>query len=123
MTELEALRRVAEAAQILAHSCGGIRGRTPEDDDLYTVELEHIRELNTALDALPAPAAEGETVEVRIALYHQNEDDNFLHVWLEPGQYSQLVPGPQPSHWTQFATIRARVPLPVVPEIVGEVEG
>lgn len=57
MTELEALRRVAEAAQILAHSCGVIRGRTPEDDDIYTVELEHIRELNAALDALPAPAA------------------------------------------------------------------
>ena len=61
MTELEALRRVAEAAQILAESCGVIRGKTPEDDDIWTVEIDHVRELNAALDALPAPAEpEGE---------------------------------------------------------------
>jgi len=54
VTRLEALEAVAEWAAILAHSCGVIRGRTPEDDDTYTVELGHIRELNAALTALDA---------------------------------------------------------------------
>ena len=54
---MAALERVAEAAQILAHSSGVIRGKTPEDDDTYTVELDHIRELISALDAILTVAA------------------------------------------------------------------
>jgi hypothetical protein len=62
MTRLEALEAVAEAAAILAGGAGVIRGRTPEDDDTYTHELDHIRELIAALDALTvAPTqAQGE---------------------------------------------------------------
>lgn len=65
MTRMEALEAVAEAAEILAHSAGVIRGRTPEDADIYTHELEHIRHLMamlSTLDALPA-ATPGEVVE------------------------------------------------------------
>lgn len=48
--------RLLAAAEILTHSAGVIRGRTPEDDDTWTVELEHIRELNAAI-----ATAKGET--------------------------------------------------------------
>lgn len=54
MTRLEALEAVAEAAEILAHSAGVIRGRTPEDADIYTHELEHIRHLMAMLSTLDA---------------------------------------------------------------------
>lgn len=66
MKRMEALEAVAEAAEILAHSAGVIRGRTPEDADIYTHELEHIRHLMamlSTLDALPA-SPPGEVVEV-----------------------------------------------------------
>lgn len=53
--EVARLREVAERAEILTHSAGVIRGKTPEDDDLWTVELDHIRELNAALAALQEP--------------------------------------------------------------------
>ena len=117
MTELEALRRVAEAAQILAESCGVIRGKTPEDDDIWTVEIDHVRELNAALDALPAPAAEPEVVEVA--------------VWVDPvdGDVQLARPGGKMDQmrlrfadWIclGIARLPVRVPLPRVPEVVGE---
>ena len=52
-----ALVEALEAAEILAHSSGVIRGRTPEDDDIYTVEIEHLRDLNAAIDAARAALA------------------------------------------------------------------
>lgn len=120
MTELEALRRVADAAQILAESCGVIRGKTPEDDDIWTVEIDHVRELNAALSALPAPAAEPEVVEVA--------------VWVDPvdGDVQLARPGGKMDQmrlrfadWVCLGITRmpVRVPLPRVPEVVGEVEG
>lgn len=88
---LAALEAVAEAAEILAHSAGVIRGRHPEDADIYTHEFEHIRDLLSALaalDALPAPQPAGETVtlvyyadkgtgEIRTALSGSSRDDEL----------------------------------------------
>ena len=117
-TELEALRRVAEAAQILAESCGVIRGKTPEDDDIWTVEIDHVRELNAALDALPAPVTEpeGGVVEVVAAVRIVDGGLPWVHHSEQrpDGSWDIGPPG-------YIATIRARVPLPRVPEVVGEV--
>ena len=66
MTRMEALEAVAEAAEILAHSAGVIRGRTPEDADIYTHELEHIRHLMAMLSTLDA---------ARERTMHQTEGD------------------------------------------------
>ena len=109
MTELEALRRVAEAAQILAESCGVIRGKTPEDDDIWTVEIDHVRELNAALDALPAPAAEPEVVEV--AVWRDNDDGEVVFCTPKTERDDPL------QGWTRLGTTR----LALVPEVVGEV--
>ena len=110
MTELEALRRVAEAAQILAESCGVIRGKTPEDDDIWTVEIDHVRELNAALRALPAPAEpEGEVVEV--AVWRDNDDGEVVFCTPKTKQDGPL------QGWTRLGTTR----LALVPEVVGEV--
>jgi|694.fasta_scaffold36485_12 hypothetical protein len=58
MTRMEALEAVAEAAAILAGGAGVIRSRTPEDDDIFTHELAHIREVLAALAALAKEAGD-----------------------------------------------------------------
>jgi hypothetical protein len=118
MTRTEALERVAEAARVWING-------TSNDAIRNMMAVSSALAVLDALDALPpaAPEPVGEVVEVRAAIYHKTDDSSFLHVWLEPGDYSQMVPTPHPDRWKKFATIRARVPLPVVPEVVGEVEG
>ena len=84
MTRMEALEAVAEAAEILAHSAGVIRGRTPEDADIYTHELEHIRHLMamlSTLDALPA-SPPGDVVDRECVLWADKYGTIF---WSVPG--------------------------------------
>jgi hypothetical protein len=121
MSRLEALEQVAEAAAILAHSCGVIRGKTPEDDDIYTVELDHIRELNVALaalDALPPPQPPGETVEVRAVVWGHRRFNQYTIMKAD----HDTSPNAFDPEWQKAATITARVPLPTIPTITATVE-
>ena len=111
MTELEALRRVAEAA------------RKWRNAQHATEQYETFRALCAALDALPAPAAEPEVVEVRAVVFA-----NAAGAWTVYGNHcdedEQLRDECKRLAWDDevlTATIRARVPLPRVPEVVGEV--
>lgn len=102
MKRMQALEAVAEAAEILAHSAGVIRGRTPEDADIYTHELEHIRHLMamlSTLDALPA-ATPGEVVEVALGLWADAYGQTALFRADTVGD-GRKAPG-----WTRLGTIR-----------------
>lgn len=124
MTELEALRRVAEAAEMLEpHIREAVAAWEAEGGDLaegnYLLS-KVLCDAVAAFRALPAPAAEpeGEVVEVR-AHVRLNTMDPTIYVVEGGGN----VDGTE--HWARtagvFATIRARVPLPRVPEVVWEV--
>lgn len=105
MTRMEALEAVAEAAEILAHSAGVIRGRTPEDADIYTHELEHIRHLMAMLSTLDAlPASPGEMVE-----FSAWEHEDGMIAWYRAGSRHDLI---EMSGWTRLGTVR----LPLVKE-------
>lgn len=103
-TELEALRRVAEAARVFFDAW-----------DHGQATLGAIAEVGralAALRALPAPAEpDGEVVEVRADVFRERDG----RIVVREHGYMTL---PHPQH---IATIRARVPLPRVPEVVGEV--
>ena len=102
MTRMEALEAVATAAEILAHSAGVIRGRTPEDADIYTHELEHIRHLMamlSTLDALPA-SPPGEAVEV--AVWERNSD-GAMEFARSGGDADLSNPA---KYWRRLGTIR-----------------
>jgi len=105
MTELEALRKVAEAARAvcLAYDAPKLSERTVT-----------LMAALTTLDALPAPAAEGETVTLGV-----------LRARLT-GAYTAVSEPSQedPRDWVHVCNVRFVVPpLPRVPEVVGEVEG
>lgn len=112
MTELEALRRVAEAArEFLAQS-----GR-----DWHAIRhYDAKQELIAALDALPAPDAPGEVVDIR-AVCLQAIADKLAKV-PKPRSYEM-------AHYCMgledaaLAIQGKIVPLPRVTEVVGEVEG
>lgn len=108
MTELEALRRVAEAARELStRNLGRVV--------LGWYELERAL---SALDTLPAPDATGEVVEVRA---HVRFDVITRERYVIEGGGKIDGTDDDPPSGRTFATIRARVPLPRVPEVVGEV--
>ena len=116
MTELEALRRVAEAARAFFDAW-----------DHGQATLGAIAEMGralAALRALPAPAEpDGEVVEVRAVVFANAEG-----AWTVYGNHcdedEQLRDKCKRLAWDDevlTATIRAHVPLPRVPEVVGEV--
>ena len=111
-TELEALRRVAEAARKWARWT---------DHRMVDANFDFYSEVSSALealDALPAPDAEpeGEVVEVVAAVRIVDGGLPWVHHSEQrpDGSWDIGPPG-------YIATIRARVPLPRVPEVVGEV--
>ena len=125
MTELEALRKVAEAAREIASqlllSEMTIEDRCDADvEGGYDALIERMRPLVRALDALPAPAAEGETVGIR-AICLQAIADKLARV-PKPRSYEM-------AHYCMgledaaLAIQSKIVPLPRVPEVTGEVEG
>lgn len=88
--------------------------------------LSRISNLGVSLRALSAipPATEpepvGDVVEVR-AHVRLNTMDRSLYIIEGGGNVDGSDAWPQRAG--TFATIRARVPLPSIPEVVGEVEG
>jgi len=105
MTELEALRRVAEAARALAtRNLGRV-----------VLGWQELDAALRALDALPAPAAEpvGEVVEVRGKIYEDLADRGYI--------VRDADEPISPIYRRHVANFTVRVPLPRVPEVVGEV--
>lgn len=118
MTRDDAVRAVVEAAEILAHGAGVIRGKHEHDDDIHTHELEHIRHLNAciaAYRALPPAEPVGEVVEVEMVLWEYDDGGMFFvrHDSREDGWLKRRGSA------TRLGTTR----LPVIRASVASVEG
>lgn len=105
MNRLEALERVAEAARQWAEG--------PADYAL--TNWGNTKAALAVLDTLP-PEPAGEVVEVVQDVWWHSE-------WRECRATEMNPVAARSAGWQHIATIRARVPLPRVPEVVGEVEG
>ena len=108
MTELEALRRVAEAARKWRIAYAREEEGWDYCEDAVDERLD-LEEAVLALDALPAPAAEPEVVEV--AVWRDNDDGEVVFCTPKTKQDDPL------HGWTRLGTTR----LALVPEVVGEV--
>jgi hypothetical protein len=112
MTRLEALERLHKTVRAYDENATGI------------VRWADVRAALDALSALP-PATEpvGEVVEVRAAVFRDPMRNIGLTDTTDPRQGAISVRAYESNGWQHIATIRARVPLPSIPEVVGEVEG
>lgn len=135
------LDAVAEAVEILEGGTYVIRGRAPEDADIYAHELGHIRYLMECIDALRAhdaahPREGGEVVEeprkiVQITTAFDSGDGyGESRSSYQPALVTTALctdgtiwwKHHHDSPWVQHQSIPARVPLSAVPTIPATVE-
>lgn len=125
MTQRDELTRaVVEAAREISEQrmTGEMSEAEQENADYegaYNSLIELIRGPIRALSALDAQASAGEVVEVVVNVRLSNDRS----VYIARGMGSLNGDWVEPRMGGTIATIRARVPLPRVPEVVGEVEG
>ena len=106
-TELEALRRVAEAARKWLVAVSGLPLQTTEERDT----MDACEGALLALDALPATTAESEGEVVEVAVWRDNDDGEVVFCIPKTERDGPL------QGWTRLGTTR----LALVPEVVGEV--
>lgn len=135
MTRSDAEKRVIEAARafvpILKRAEAETRNLLPKGDGYAEAmalvsTVDALSALPPATEPEPEPEPAGEVVEVRAAV--RRHSDGLLTVYGSQADGSTYV-GTKRGDWIMhegedvIATIRARVTLPPIPEVVGEVEG
>ncbi len=123
MTKSDDIRRAQIAAMRKSFEADGWNVGEPGDaTDIAIADEIMSRALSAAL-AAPGPEAEGVPVRVAVAMTPDGKE------WRATGG-SDYAGDKHPSEWggisgggrTHFVVVTARVPLPAIPEVAGEVQ-